>query len=168
MVTHLAKRLELVANVAIIVVALTLATVVVKNYLIGAGSRQTPSQNEISTGPTLASVPVNWNQSSRTLVLALSATCRFCSESGPFYKRLADARNDTRLVAVSPQSIEESKKYLAELGISVDEIKQVSLRSLNVTGTPTLILVNQDGAVMQTWIGKLGEDQEAEVLSKIL
>jgi thioredoxin-related protein len=38
---------------------------------------------------------------------------------------------------------------------------------LGVQGTPTLILVNQDGKVEQSWAGKLPPEQETEVLKRI-
>jgi hypothetical protein len=70
------------------------------------------------------------------------------------------------LLAVLPQPVEEGRRYLATLGVAVDEIKQSSLSSIDVRGTPTLMLVNSDGVVTDTWVGRLQAEQEAEVLSK--
>jgi thiol-disulfide isomerase/thioredoxin len=101
-------------------------------------------------------------------LLALSTTCHFCSESAPFYQQLAKERgSNTRIVAVLPQSVSDSKDYLNNLGIFVDEVKQESLNTINVRGTPTLMLVNGDGVVVDEWMGRLSVEQEAEVLSKL-
>jgi hypothetical protein len=97
----------------------------------------------------------------------VSTVCHLCTESGPFYQRLAKARGRTQLLAVLPQPIDEGKRYLEKLGVSVDKIRQVSLSSIDVRGTPTLMLVNSDGVVVNTWIGTLQVDREAEVLSKM-
>jgi hypothetical protein len=84
-----------------------------------------------------------------------------------FYQQLAKTHGGTRLIAVLSQPVDEGKRYLGTLGVSVDEVKQASLDFINVRGTPTLLLVNSDGVVVKTWVGKLPAEQEAEVLSKI-
>lgn len=160
---RLLKRIEIAANVAIIAVALLLGLVLIKNYLI---VKQPENTAVFATKNAPVSLPgVNWSKNDQTLVLAVSSTCHFCTESAPFYRQLA-AHNRARLIAVLPQSAEEGKLYLEGLGVAVDEIKQISLSSINVSGTPTLILVNNDGVITDTWVGKLQAAQEADVLSK--
>jgi hypothetical protein len=158
------------ANVAIIIVAALLGLVVIKNYLITTPEPKTDSV-AVDAEPrnqTKISIPdVDWLKNGQTLVLALSTTCHFCTESGPFYQRLVKASGSTHLVAVLPQSVDEGKRYFEKLGVSVDEIKQASLSSIDVRGTPTLLLVNSDGIVVNTWVGKLQVAGEAEVLSKM-
>jgi len=113
---------------------------------------------------------VDWSKNSQTLLLALSQNCHFCSESAPFYQRLAEERaqrGNTRLIAVLPQTVGEAQKYLSDLGISVDEVRQAPLSSLGVVGTPTLVLVNRDGIATNVWRGKLPSDIESQVLAKL-
>src|SRR5712691_8420560 len=153
MLMSVSKKIELIANVAIIVVACLLATVLVKNYFFTKPSQQASKsesqrvqgESQPVSSPTVSSLDIDWKQSKQTLILAISSTCHFCTESAPFYRQLAKEHLDSRLIAVFPQSVEEGKRYLDELGISVDEVKQLPLRSINVNGTPTLILVNGDG-----------------------
>jgi hypothetical protein len=71
------------------------------------------------------------------------------------------------LIAVLPQTPDEAKKYLDELGVAIEEVKQAQLDSISVHGTPTLILVNNQGVVMTSWVGKLSADGEAEVLRRM-
>lgn len=166
----LSKRIEIGANVAIIIVAALLGLVVIKNYLIATPEPKADSvaDNAEPRNQTKISIPdVNWLKNGQTLVLAVSTVCHFCTESGPFYQRLAKARGRTQLLAVLPQPIDEGKRYLEKLGVSVDEIKQASLSSIDVRGTPTLLLVNSDGVVVNTWVGKLQVAGEAEVLGKM-
>ncbi len=70
------------------------------------------------------------------------------------------------MVAVLPQPNDEAKKYLHDLGVSIEEVRQEQLGVLAVEGTPTLILVDNNGAASDIWIGKLKPDKEAEVLSR--
>jgi hypothetical protein len=165
------KKVELIANVAIIITALLLCTVVAKRYLLpGNNVAPAPANEEVRVGTKVSLPDVNWTQSKQTLLLALSEGCHFCAESAPFYQRLAreaGGRENLRLIAVLPQTADEGRKYLNTLGIPIDEVKQASLGSIGVRGTPTLLLVNSEGAIEKSWIGKLQPDKESEVLARL-
>jgi len=169
----LIKRIELVSNVAIIVVAILLAVVLVRSYLFRQSSAtQTSVSSTAAVRPeTKLSLPgVDWKANGRTLVMALSTQCHFCSESAQFYQRVAQERTKTgnlRLLAILPQSLNESQTYLKELGVTVDDIKQLRLDSIGVNGTPTLIIANSEGIVADSWRGKLSADKELEVMGRL-
>ena len=165
---NLTKRIELLANVAIIVVALLLGGVLVKRYLLPQ-AESTPAQARIQPGTKLSVPGVEWGKNERTLLLVLSTSCHFCTESSPFYQRLAQEKarkGGVGLVAVMPQSVDESQKYLNDHGVSVDDIKQASLDTVQARGTPTLILADRTGTVVESWVGKLPAEKEAEVLKR--
>jgi hypothetical protein len=107
---------------------------------------------------------IDWRENGRTLLLALSTTCHFCTESGPFYRRIGEGRGDTRLVALFPQGVGEGRRYLRELGVEVNEVGQASLGDLGLSGAPTLIMVDGGGKVLKTWVGLLPSDAEKGVL----
>lgn len=162
---RLTKPIEFLANIAIIVVASFLATSLVKNYWIKP--LPTPSilrETSASSGTNLSALQIDWKQSNQTLVLAISSTCHFCSDSAPFYKKLASNKGDTRIVAVLPQSVEDGRKYLSKLGVVVDDVKQVPLNEIGVSGTPSLVLVDNSGVVKNFWLGKLSVEKEQIVL----
>jgi hypothetical protein len=166
----LSKRIELAANVAIILVALLVGLVLLKNYWIKAPATRaeyTQYSNEPRGRTKISLADVDWQKNGQTLVMAVSSTCHFCTESGSFYQQLAKAHDGTRLVAVLPQPVDEGRRYLAMLGVSVDEIKEAALASIDVRGTPTLMMVNSDGMVVNKWEGKLESEQEREVLSRM-
>lgn len=167
----LVKRIELAANLAIIVVAILLAVVLLRSYV-----RRPPAPIQASTtagiraGTKLSLPGIDWSARGQTLVMALSTTCHFCTESAPFYQRLAQerARNlNLRLIAVFPQTSGESEEYLKRLAVHVDDVKQSDFMALGVSGTPTLILLNNQGVVEDSWRGKLTGDKEAEVLRRL-
>lgn len=163
------KKTELLANVAIIVVALLLGGVLVKRYLWPGGEAATaPNADPRIPAGTKATLPgVDWAGNGRTLLLVLSRDCRYCTESAPFYRSLAretEGRTDVRLIAVFPQEVAEGRKYLDGLGVTVHEIRQAAPSSTGAGGTPTLILVNGGGVVESSWVGKLAAPEESEVL----
>jgi thioredoxin-related protein len=71
-------------------------------------------------------------------------------------------------VAVLPQSTSDSQKYLNDLGVAVDDTKQAALAEVQVGATPTLILADQSGSVVESWVGKLPDEQEGDVLKRFL
>ena len=173
-----AKKLEIVANIAIIVLAIMLGGVIVKRYFFTsappeptASQLSAASESAIKPGTNIQLANYNWSESDKTLVMVLSTGCHFCTESGPFYKRLMEARADkkkVRVVAVFPQTPEEGREYLEKLGVVADEIRTATPMSLGVRGTPTLILTDSKGAAVNTWIGKLPTTKEDEVLKVLL
>ena len=83
------------------------------------------------------------------------------------YQKLGAAETDVKLVAVLPQPVAEAQRYLSGGGVHVDDIKQISLNTLGVSGTPTLLLVNDVGVVTDVWADKLRPDQEVQVLTAL-
>ncbi len=160
----LARKIEILANVAIIGVALLLGVVVSKTYLL---PHEANAGNLIRSGININLPGEKWVGGRRTLLLGLSSSCHFCTESAPFYRELLLKGASIRLVAVMPQTPDEGRKYLSNLGIHLDDVRQVSLDTLGITGTPTLILVNAKGVVTDVWQGKLTPDQEAQVVSRL-
>ena len=165
----LAGKIETTANAATIIAAALLSVVLVKFYLmpsLPARSAPVTSAPEVTKGKSMDGhlLGVDWAKNRRTLVLALSTTCHFCTESAPFFRRLGEEK-EVKTVAALPQSVSEGKKYLAGESVHVDEVRQVSLNGLGIMATPTLLLVNEAGVVTDVWVGKLQPDQENEVLS---
>lgn len=170
MMSKLSKKIELAANVAIILAAILIGVVFVKNYLLPSRSAPESGDYRIPVGTKVALSEINWNQNGQTLLLVLQKGCHFCSESAPFYQRIireTSGRGNIRLIAVLPQATDEGKKYLDDLGVAIEDVKQAELDSIGVHGTPTLILVNNQGVVMNSWAGKLGADGEADVLRRL-
>lgn len=165
------QKIELVANILIIVVALLLGGVIVQKYFFAppAAVSNQPPRLEPKIGSVMNVPDVNWSQQPKTLILALQSSCHFCNESAPFYKRVIESVKDknVKLVAVFPTAVEESAAHLQKLGLTNMEVKQSSLGSLQVSGTPTLILTNEKGEVTNYWVGKLSPDKETEVINKL-
>jgi hypothetical protein len=165
---NLTKKVEMLANISIIVVASLLVIVLVKVYLRKPVlTPDIPTAQQTAVGTKLSLPGVDWGQAGQTIVLAISNTCHFCSESAGFYQRLAleKAKHDgLRMIAVLPQEESEGRAYLSGLGVNVDDVKQMPLDAIGVTGTPTLFLVDRAGVVKTSWIGKLTKEKEEEVV----
>lgn len=163
---QLSKKVEMFISISILVFSVFVSEFLIHKYIFSSSSPPEPIRfaNKQITLPD-----VNWSEQPKTLILALETSCRFCNESAPFYKHLIASVNNknVKLIAVLPTDIEESRMHLNKLGLSDLEVKQADLDSLRVSGTPTLLLVNDKGEVTNYWVGKLPQNKQAEVINKL-
>lgn len=172
---RLHRAVETLANLGIVVVAILGSASLINELRATPAAQTTRSAPRLSApapevGSRLALTGANWAGRERTLVLVLSTTCRFCSDSMPFYQRIAAEAKRTaavHLTAVFPQSADAAKRYLAQAGLAVDEVLQVPMASLGLRGTPTLVLVDSQGVIVRVWPGRLPAALEAEVLDAV-
>jgi hypothetical protein len=163
---QIAKKIETATNIAIIIAVFLISFILIKNYWLKPATGLHPTNDK---GQILNLNSLNWAPQKRTLVLALSTNCHFCTESAPFYRRVevASQKQGLPLVAVFPQTVQEAKNYLSHEELSFNEVLQLPLSKVQVNGTPTLLLIDQKGVVQRVWIGKLSTAQEKDVLSII-
>ncbi len=165
----LRPKRETAANVCIILLFIATVIGAVGRYVF---SPSLPARRDlqISVGEKVNLPGVNWAKNGRTLVLVLSTACPFCTDSASFYRRMvqrAAKEGQVHLVAVFPQSTAEGVKYLDNVAVPIKDVMSATLGSIKVTGTPTLILVNNQGAVTQVWAGRLPGEKETEVFNRL-
>ena len=162
------NKLEALSNLAMTTVAVLLSVVLVKELLLPQPKpTAAPARQGVSKGASLkASLrDVDWARNGRTVVLAISTQCHYCTDSAPFFQKLwKEKPPNTKVLAVLPQPVSDGREYLNKEGVHVDGVKQVSLNTIGVIGTPTLLLVDKTGTVAEVWRGKLPADQEEAVL----
>lgn len=169
----LLRSTEIAANVVFIIVVLFLGALLIKRQFYSSPRETSPPGGEskiLTDGQTkLPLAEVDWKRSDLTLVLVLNEQCKFCSASGEFYRRLTEAARSRQVpvVAALPGDAEESQRYLSSLGLSIPAVRRATPQTLGVPGTPTLILVNGEGTVVDAWVGKLKAPEEDEVLKRL-
>jgi hypothetical protein len=160
------KRLEIAVNISLLCAFIMVAALAGQRFWSARTNARTASP-EIGTKVSLAGA--DWSKSDRNLVLALSTTCHFCSESAPFYKELVHdaAERGIQIIAVLPQAQSASRSYLDGLGIHVQNIFQSSLDSVEAKATPTLLIVDKAGTINKAWVGKLESQREKQVIASL-
>jgi hypothetical protein len=143
-------RLEVAANVVVILLAVVIGSVYLKDRFIATPS---PQADEVKAGDKLGSLDGwDWSAHDRTLVLALRKGCHFCEDSAPFYQRLVTRQQRgvpiTPIVAVFPDNANLVKEAVQAEGLGVRALAGVPLEKLKVSGTPTLLLVDRSGRVL--------------------
>jgi len=166
--TRLFGRIELIANLCIIALAIVIGGLLAKRFHFKSPEKL--SDVSISAGTKVTLQDIDWSKNDKTLLLVISTQCKFCSASASFYRQLAtnaEVLQKAKVVALLPQSVQEGRGYLRSLDVPIDDIRQVSPSAIGVKATPTLILVNNSGTVTDSWVGQLQADKEAEVLAKL-
>jgi hypothetical protein len=160
--------LELAANIAILCVCVLIGVIGVKKFLLNSPGAAVLMPQK---GARFDLADVDWSRADRTLVMALSTQCHFCSESAGFYQRLLPAATVSKVpvVAVFPQPTNEAREYWTSRGLPLSGValKQAPMERIQVSGTPTLIVVDRKGLILRAWAGKLPAQGEAEVIKAI-
>src|SRR5262249_34264823 len=112
------EKIEIASHIAIIIVAILIGIVLVKNYLLPDSKPKSNASNKTAiasntgevgiVGKVISLPDTNWEKNGQTLVLALSTGCHFCTESAPFYKELVQKRakqGNIRLVRLCTTSV---------------------------------------------------------------
>ncbi|HEX2642897.1 MAG TPA: hypothetical protein VHU81_07880 [Thermoanaerobaculia bacterium] len=166
------SKLDTIANIAIIVVCIIASVVLVRNYFFTPRPQGGPPAVEKGTTlPALQAALPAGTQSA--LVLAVSPTCHFCTDSIPFYKRLVDERNQkgspVKVVVAVPatEAKDQEAKMFADAGVQPDAVVPVSFTDIKVSGTPTILHVDNQGKVLGVWVGKQDESGEKKILATL-
>lgn len=168
--TKVKNSLELVTNIAVLLIALVVLGNFAWHYL--SPKPRLRLQSGLQKGdpfPELQSI--DYSNSPQTLLIAISSRCEFCSESVPFYKQVSDAglesSNSTRIVAVFPDPEDEARQYIQQKHLSMSFVARVNFKALNLVATPTVILVDNTGKILDFWIGKPSKEAEQQILKAI-
>lgn len=156
-----------ILNIAILVAAIVLSTVLVKKYFLPASHN---SDYRIAPDARLIINGINWADSERTVLVALGKECKYCSESAVFYRRLAAAiagQRNTRLIALFSEKESDGEAYLEHLAVPIPEVRYTSLSSLGIKNVPTLVILDRNGVVNDMWVGKLSPLKESALMSKL-
>lgn len=155
-------------NIAILLAALVLSGLLVRKFYLNPAPQD--QKNQLTTSATLRIEGIRWADSDRTVLLALSKDCKYCSQSAQFYRRLAAgiaSQTNTRLVAVFPERESEADAYLRQLEIPIRELRYVSLPALGINNVPTLVVLDQNGVVTDMWTGKLSPLREKGLMAAL-
>jgi hypothetical protein len=166
-------RLDKAANISLIIACLLFIGVLARNYYL---SRMPDPNIELSVkkGDQVAlpgAASADGQSAAATLVLTLSTHCAFCQASVPFYQKLAAFKNSSparmRLATVMSEPQEEIEAYLKQHGIAVDAVFSMPVTQIGVKGTPTLLLLDGQNKLIESWVGQLNNQQESEVIASL-
>ena len=155
-------NIELGAQVAIALAILVVAGVLVKRTVF-PGQANVAAMPRINAGERISIPNIDWAQNKKSLVFFLKKDCPYCTSSAPLYRQLIEdaSKRNVKCVAVLPNSPEEAHKYLQYLELPIDNVQTSPLAPFKITGTPTVLYVDEAGIVKSAWFGaQPGREQE--------
>ncbi len=165
----LKSYLETVTSIAVLLVSILIISVFTTSFFVNNPKLQ--FQSGLQKGyPLTQPQTVIYSHSPRTLLIAVNTKCGYCNASIPFYKQLAESQHDNRtthIVAVSTEPEDVLKQFLSQNQLDITAVPSVNFSDYNIMGTPTLILVNSNGQILDFWTGKLSQETEQQVLKAV-
>lgn len=158
--------LERVSNLAITVTCIVILSAVARNWYSGPDRASVTGYrvNDQVRGIN----PDVYRGSERTLLLFVRSTCHFCTASMDLYRRVVDAAgHSTRIVAVGPETQETLRKYFADNHVAISAAVNSSFTTALISATPTLLLVNGSGRILNIWVGQLPKPDEDRVMAAV-
>ena len=167
---RLKNILDVTTNIVVVLFAVVAIGVLVKNYFAPQGVK-TSVVKKGSVFPEIAGI--DYRATPQTLILALNVDCRYCTRSVPFYNSLAAAQEENAgqvniVAAFINKDPALVKSYADEKQLSVNVIAGVDFDKLGVHSTPTIILLDSTGKVLESWTGELQPDGEGEVFAALV
>jgi len=155
--TMWAKRIEVAANIAVLVAAVSIVA-----FTIAPRLRKSPVlPGRYEVGDRIRETD-QLTFGAPTLILNTASSCTYCTASMEFYARLQEL--GVRTIAVTPEPSDVNARYLASHGIKPLAVLSASANGLTFSGTPALLLVDGRGVVNGAWMGRQTADGEAEII----
>jgi hypothetical protein len=92
-----------------------------------------------NNAPAISLPGIDWSHSEKTVLLAVSTDCSFCTASMPFYKKLAEMISTDKklnLISVTPQSLSEGQAYFDKSDVKIRTFVQGHFDSLSLFNIP--------------------------------
>jgi hypothetical protein len=106
-----------------------------------------------------------------TLLLVLSADCRYCEQNARQWRQLVASlggpESSSAVLALSLSDAEETAEYLEDndLEVPVLLVDREGLRTLGLPGVPGTIVLDPESNTMRSWIGVLSESETEKILT---
>jgi hypothetical protein len=170
--------LDTAANLCIILTCVLFAAVITSMYAKAPNRTTGPrTANQVPTyaiGDVVGGIAGLTFDAERSLLVVFRSACQLCTDSMPFYRRVADGVSRTagtqriQFVGVTIDPLAVGSSYLTTHRLHLSKVVATTRASLRAGGTPTLLLVDRSGRIKRIWIGRLSADQEREVLDDFL
>ena len=106
-----------------------------------------------------------------TLLLVLSADCRYCEQNAAKWRELIASIGETEtppeVLALSLSDAEDTARYMGDnyLEVAVLLIDQAELVALGLRGVPGTIALDPGSETMRSWIGVLSKSGVSTILT---
>ena len=163
-VNGLVHRLATWTNVVLIILFLVTVGLVLYPTMAGAVATSAPPAAPAYEAGSTIDTPAEWHEGSAfTLVLFAQAACGACQRARPFLKEIVDEFGaDVPVVLVSPGAdLGAENRFAESIGLPAATVRRAP-SAVRARVTPTLVLVDRAGKVIQAWEG-VPPDRQASI-----
>lgn len=168
-------RSDTIANLALTIMCLVVTYAVSDRFIFSnlPGSRTEPTSGYQTGEPVTTAVDqLRLGRARLSAVVVLSNTCGFCVDSAGFYRRLAaleaKAGGGFQTLFLGIRGIDDATAFVLQHRLDPKQTRPTPPDvQVKVPGTPTLLLVDSQGRVTRSWVGKLTTGQESEVITEV-
>jgi len=165
---RLIRRATIAASAGLVLMVLaTMGYIMWPRFAVSMGVRAA------STPPYVAGqkidVPSAWyTESPHTLIVFARASCAACEKAQPFLKQLVQHMNGrgVPMMAHPPGAPEEDAIFARTLGVAPEHIKMTT-ENLRVRATPTIVLVDWQGRVVNAWEGATKPEDRLAMIAAV-
>lgn len=165
------SALEKAAHVSLILMALVSSVVLVRDHW-SPKVQQGHGGESTLVGSRLPGLGLPSGSARPSIILFVSADCKFCSRSLPFYRQLSAIHQSHpsyfNLVVLSNDSADSIGTFLRTNGVSADKVIPARSYSAALRATPTILVVDEKLMVRSEFIGLLHEDGQNEVIHALI
>lgn len=165
-VTHRSEQFVRRASIAASA-GLVLALVATAGYIawprVAAAMGVKPAAAPAYAAGEQVDVPAAWyNGADTTLIVFARASCAACEKAQPFLAQMVARMqgHGAAVMAHPPGMDEDDRQFARRLGIADNHIHVVG-SALKVRATPTMLIVNRQGRILNAWEGARPEHQAA-------
>jgi hypothetical protein len=161
-----------VASVILIALILYLASARIFSSPADASAKEYERRSTVVLGHSVVGTigDYDFSKHQKTVVLSLRSDCHYCQESIGFHRSLirsASASNGRiGIIAVFDEPLGQALAALKLEHLDVPVVRVAQLASVGVQGTPTVLIVNNQGVIERAFPGKLSQLGEDEVFAK--
>lgn len=160
----MSRYLDTATNVALIVVCVLISIVLGQRLWLQFVPPAVAPPVQYQAGDTFPAIEqVDYGRRANTVVLFVASTCKYCTQSMPFYATLAQHRSNQnyQIIAIGFETEEVIAAYFKAHDITPDAVATLKA-GFKFAATPTVVVLDRQGKVVRGWIGALGSS-ESEV-----
>ena len=105
----------------------------------------------------------------RNLVLLISSSCMYCLASVPFYQSLSERKQpaDLNVQVIFREGKRVSPTFLKDSKINLPVTENIDFTALKVQATPTILLLDRNGKVINSWVGLLSPENKIKFIHEV-
>jgi hypothetical protein len=132
-------------------------------------TRVTDPGTSLRPGDPIALRGIDWQANDRTMIFALQPNCGPTEDTLPLVRDILASILDSRIHAVllSPHTLTEARAMAADYHLAFSDVRQQPFASLKIPGSPTLLLVDNRGRLVQAWVGALSRSAEDDIFGRL-